>query len=227
MELPKHIAFIMDGNRRWAVANGLPKLEGHTKGLENFKNVVRACSDLGIPHLTFWALSTDNLKKREELELKHLFDLLRGIRDYLRDFVEHDAKVEYIGDLTKLPAPLRVVLSDVAQKTKDHKRMTITLGINYGGRDELVRMAKKLVQTVDSSSQTNEKMIDSIIDSGKLPPVDLIVRTGGHHRLSGFLPWIADYAELYFTDRFWPEFSKEDLNTAIEWYGEQVRNFGK
>lgn len=223
----QHIAFIMDGNRRWAVAKGLPKMEGHTKGLENFKTIVEACSKKNIKNVTFWALSTENLKKRSAQELSHLFKLLSDIRNYLKDFVQNDAQVKYIGDLSKLPSPLRTVLKDIENKTKSHKRMVITLAINYGGRDEIIRMAKSMLKVATKSGEVNEKSINEVIDSGNLPPVDLLIRTGGHRRLSGFLPWLIDYAELYFTNTMWPDFKEKDLSKAIVWYEEQERNFGK
>lgn len=222
----QHIAFIMDGNRRWAVKRGLPKMKGHTEGLENFKHIVDYCGELNIPYITFWALSTDNLKKRSKPELTHLFKLLGEIRGHLKDFIENDARIEYIGDLTKLPAWLRAILKDVKEKTKNHKKIVVTLAINYGGKDEIVRMAKEVTQQTSSKSQVTEANIDKIIDSGFLPPVDLLIRTGGQKRLSGFLPWIVGYAEIYFVDTMWPAFKKKQLMTAIEWYNEQKRNFG-
>lgn len=222
-----HIAFIMDGNRRWAVKNGLPKMKGHTQGLENFKNIVNYCGELKIPNVTFWALSTDNLKKRDKSELMHLFELLGQLRDYMHELVSKDAKIQFIGDLSKLPAWLRSILLDVQNKTKDHKSMTITLAVNYGGHDELVRMVKNAVKKFNSPNQVSEKSLNSIIDSGILPPVDLTIRTGGHLRLSGFLPWLLDYSELYFTNKMWPEFKKADLNKAILFYNKSQRNFGK
>lgn len=224
---PNHIAFIMDGNRRWAVKHGLAKMQGHTQGLENFKEIARYCSELKIPIITFWALSTENLKKREDKELKHLFGLLAKIKEYLKDFKEYGARVEYIGDLSKLPGYLRIILRDIEKKTAKHDKMKIVLAINYGGKDELVRMAKEVVKSGMAVSSITNARIGQLIDSGKFPEVDLLIRTGGHRRLSGFLPWIADYAELYFTDKYWPEFSKKDLDKAIEWYGEQERNFGR
>jgi len=225
--IPNHIAFIMDGNRRWAVKHGLAKMDGHTKGLENFKEIVRHCNDLKIPVITFWALSTDNLKKREEKELKHLFGLLAKIKEYLEDFKKYGARVEYLGDLSKLPGYLRVVLNDIKKKTAKNSKMRIVLAINYGGKDEIVRLIKDIVGAGIEGKAVTNALIEQYIDSGKLPEVDLLIRTGGHRRLSGFLPWIADYAELYFTDKYWPEFSKKDLDIAIDWYGKQERNFGK
>ena len=223
----KHIAFIMDGNRRWAVENGLEKMEGHTKGVENFKNIVEICGNKGIPQITFWALSTENLKNRGDAELKHLFKLLGQIRDYLKMFVEKEVSIKYIGDLTKLPTALRTILKDLEYKTKDHKKMVVTLAINYGGKDEILRMVKNVVSQVEKMNQISEKVINSVIDTGFLTPVDMIIRTGGHKRLSGFLPWIADYSELYFTDKKWPEFDEVELDKALNWFYEQQRNFGK
>ncbi len=224
---PHHIAFIMDGNRRWATQRGLPKMQGHTQGLENFKKIIKECQKEKIPYITFWALSTENLQKRDALELKHLFTLLSQIRDFLHELVAYNARVRYIGDLSKLPAGLRNVLRDIAEKTEGHTAMTITLAINYGGHDEIIRVAKKITTITKSSSQVSAKIINQYIDSGFLPPVDLIIRTGGHKRLSGFLPWIADYAELYFTDTMWPAFTLAHLKKALDWYAQQQRNFGK
>ena len=226
-QIPNHIAFIMDGNRRWAVEHGLPKMEGHTKGLENFKVVVDYCRELGVKYTTFWALSTDNLKKREDLELQHLFKLLGDIRNYLLDFMKHEVNVSYIGDLTKLPSWLRTILDDVKAKTEKNNKFFLTLAINYGGHDEIVRMAKQVVSIAESSNQISEDVVTSLMDTGKLPPPEIIIRTGGHQRLSGFLPWLNDYSELYFTDTKWPAFDKAELDKALEWLGKQERNFGK
>jgi undecaprenyl diphosphate synthase len=224
----KHIAFIMDGNRRWGVAQGISKMQGHTQGMENFKRIVEYCvKKQNIEYLTFWALSTDNLKKREKAELQHLFKLLGKLQEYLHDFIEYDARVRYIGDLSKLPAGLRAILKDVEKKTEKHTTHTITFAINYGGRDEIVRMAKKIVAQSASPNQVSEKSIAYSMDSGWLPLVDMVIRTGGHSRLSGFLPWIAEYAELYFTDKKWPEFSSRDLQRSLTWYEKQQKNFGK
>ncbi len=223
----RHIAFIMDGNRRWATEQGERPIFGHTQGLETFKTIVKHCHERGISHVTFWALSTENLQKRSSTELEHLFKLLGTLREYLHDLITYNARIQYIGDLTKLPAWLRAVLRDVAHKTKDHTGMVVTLGVNYGGHDELIRMGKQLVKVAKSSSQVSDKTINKIIDSGTLPPVDMIIRTGGHKRLSGFLPWIADYAELYFVDTYWPAFTTDDLDEALAWFEGQERNFGK
>jgi undecaprenyl diphosphate synthase len=217
----KHLAIIMDGNRRWATARGLPKLFGHTEGAKTLKKIATAVKKRDIPYLTVWALSTENLKNRSEKELKHLFKLFGKLTDYLDDFFKNDAKLNLIGDIEALPNKTQEKLNQVLEKTKDNKSITLTLAINYGGRDEILRAAKK-----SKGNLTGEKFSNNL-DTYNLPDPDLIIRTGGHKRLSGFLPWQSVYAELYFTDTFWPAFNEEELDKAINWYQAQQQNRGK
>lgn len=224
----------MDGNRRWATERGKPKLFGHTEGAKTLKKVAKACKERNIPYMTVWALSTENLQNRSETELKHLFSLFNQLTDYLNDFFENNTKLKLIGNLSELPEKTQDKLNQVVEKTKDNDGMTLTLAVNYGGRDEIMRAFKKLMDEQSRSpllmgevSTVIEEKISQYLDTHDLPDPDLIIRTGGHQRLSGFLPWQSTYSELYFTDTFWPDFDETELDKAIAWFEEQQRNRGK
>ena len=224
---PQHIAIIMDGNRRWAKEQGKPAIFGHSAGAKNLKRIVQKALDLGIPYLTFWALSTENLK-RDEKEVKHLFSLFEKITDYLNDFLKNDAKFNIIGDMSEqIPEKLQKKLLDVEKKTEDAKKITLTFAINYGGRDEIVRATKKIITEGLDPAHITEELFSRYLDTKDIPDPDMIVRTGGNKRLSGYLAWQSTYAELYFTETKWPAYAPEDLVHAIDWYKKQKRNFGK
>lgn len=220
-----HIAIIMDGNRRWAKERGLPQLIGHTEGAKTLKKIAAAVRDRNIPHLTLWALSTENLTSRSAEELNHLFSLFNQLVDYLEDFFKNDARCNLIGNITGLPAQTQKVLQEVIEKTKNNKGMTLTLAINYGGRDEILRAVNKIIAAGNQQPVT-EASFSEYLDTNGIPDPDLIIRTGGHQRLSGYLPWQSTYSELYFTPTYWPAFTEEDLDTAIAWFHEQKRNHG-
>jgi len=222
-----HIAIIMDGNRRWATQRGLPKMIGHTEGAKNTKKITEACQKINLGYLTLWALSTENLKERGPEELKHLFHLFEKMADELDISKENNLRVKTIGDISKLPDSTQKKLATVVEKTKDHTGLTLNLAINYGGRDEIVRAIKKIVESKIPSQDITEELVEKFLDTAGMPEPELFIRTGGNHRLSGYLPWQSTYAEIYFTDTQWPAFSKEDLDTAINWFKEQQRNRGK
>lgn len=237
-----HLAIIMDGNRRWATERGLPKLLGHTEGAKTLKTIAKTVQKRGIPYLTLWALSTENLQERSEEELKHLFSLFKQLVDYLGDFIENNVRLNLIGNLQELPSDVWKKLNNVAEKTKSHTGMVLTLAINYGGRDEILRAIKRWVDEKSSPpargreaerseagevGALTESKFEKYLDTAGLPDPDLIIRTGGHQRLSGYLPWQSTYSELYFTKTYWPAFSEEELDKAIEWFQEQKRNRGK
>ena len=222
-----HIAIIMDGNRRWAVAHHLPKIIGHTEGSKNLKNIIKAAQKRGIAYLTVWALSTDNLANRSPEELKHLFSLFEKLADDLDSSKKNNLRIRVIGDLSKLPATTQQKLNAVIDKTKNHTGLTLNLAINYGGRDELIRAVQKIIKQNISADRINEKLISDFLDTADTPEPELIIRTGGNQRLSGFMPWQSIYSELYFTPTFFPAFSEKNLDEAIEWFEEQQRNRGK
>ena len=225
--LPQHIAIIMDGNRRWAKEQGKPTMLGHSTGAKNLKRIVQKALDLGISHLTFWALSTENLK-RDKKEVDHIFSLFEKITDYLDDFLQNDAKFQIIGDISEqIPEKVQKKLADIAEKTQHATKMTLTFAINYGGRDEILRATKKMLAEGLDPSTLTEEAFAQYLDTKDMPNPDMIIRTGGNKRLSGYLPWQSTYAELYFTDIKWPAYSPEDLQDAVDWYADQQRNFGK
>ncbi len=217
-----HLAIIMDGNRRWAKERLLPGTMGHKEGAENYKRIARAVLERNIPFFTVWALSTENLKNRSEEELSYLFRLIEEIPKHLQELFDKNGRLNIIGNLTPLPENTRAILEESTQKTQNNTGTVLTLAINYGGRDEIVRAVNTL-----TSPHTNEEQVSQALDTHDLPDVDLIIRTGGQKRLSGFMPWQSVYAELYFTDVYWPDFSEEELDKALEWYQEQERRFGK
>jgi len=223
----QHLAIIMDGNRRWAKAKGLPTMKGHTEGAETLRKITEAAGNLGIPYLTFYALSTENLKGRSPEELKHLFSLMEKMKKYLKDFKKNEVQMRLIGDIKKLPLTTRTVLQSIVKETKNYKKLVLTVAVNYGGRDEIVRATKKLIEKKLQPSEINEEVFQKALDTKDIPDVDLMIRTGGDQRLSNYLPWQTTYAELYFTPTYWPEFSEKDLKKAIDWFQEQKRNKGK
>jgi len=222
-----HIAILMDGNRRWAVENNLPKLIGHTQGGKNLKNIITACQKRDIKFLTVWALSTENLKEREPKELKHLFSLFEKLVDYLGDFNKNNVRANIIGDTSKLPISTQKKLNEIAEHTKNNTGLVFTLAVNYGGRDEIVRAIKKIMNSSNSSKELTEENFSNYLDTFDLPDPELIIRTGGANRLSGFMSWQSTYSELYFTKSYWPAFSEKDLDLAIDWFKQQKRNHGK
>ncbi len=222
----KHIAVIMDGNRRWATQRGLPKLLGHSEGAKAFKKLVEAANKRGIQYLTTWGLSTENLQRSEE-ELKHLFNLMSKITDYLGDFKKNNVRFNIIGDMSRIPQNVQDKFIELKEKTKNHTGLTLNLAIAYGGRDEIVRATKKIIETGLRIEEITETKFGEFLDTTGMPEVDLVIRTGGHQRLSGYLPYQTTYAELYFTDLMFPDFNEEELDKAIEWFNTQERKRGK
>ena len=225
----KHLAMIMDGNRRWATERGLPKLMGHQQGAKNLKKVAEVIRRRDIPYLTLYTLSTENIRERSQDEVAYLFALIEQITDYLPDFEKENTKFFVIGDLSGVPEKTRARLETLMKKTAHHTAMTLTLAINYGGKDEIVRAVNKILsgRAGVGSSALTEAEFSNYLDTAGMPPVDLVIRTGGDQRLSNFLPWQAAYAELYFTPVKWPALSEADIDRAIEWFKEQKRNHGK
>ncbi len=227
MKKLEHIAFIMDGNRRWAREQGKPAFMGHTQGAKNVKTIALAIKDMEIPFVTFWALSTENLKNRSEKELVHLFSLLKTLPEQLQEFIDNNVRIRFLGDLSGLPNDVQVVLQNLYERTAANTGMTLTLAINYGGRDELRRVIARIVSSNISSDEVTESFIEEHLDTAGMPEVGLLIRTGGQKRLSGFLPWQCVYAELFFTDTQWPAFSVKECAEAADWFHHQQRNHGK
>ena len=229
--LPTHIAIIMDGNGRWAKKQGQNRVFGHKKGANAVKEVVEGCAEIGIENLTLYAFSTENWN-RPKIEVETLMKLLvSSLKKELKTLVKNNIKLNTIGNIKALPNSTQNELLTVIDKTKNNNRMTLTLALSYGSREELKNVVKEICDKVKNNIISVENIDESIINNHlythDLPDVDLLIRTSGEHRISNFLLWQIAYAELYFTDILWPDFKKEHLLQAIINYQNRERRFGK
>jgi undecaprenyl diphosphate synthase len=229
--LPKHLAIIMDGNGRWAKQKGLLRTLGHESGTKSVKVTVETCAKMGIENLTLYAFSTENWN-RPKLEVDTLMKLLVGsLRKELKTLQENNIRLNSIGNLTKMPKSILKELNEVIEKTKNNTRMTLTLALSYGSREELLNVVKnisdKVKNNIISIDAIDESIINEHLYTHNLPDVDLLIRTSGEHRISNFLLWQIAYAELFFTDVLWPDFTEEHLYEAIISYQKRERRFGK
>lgn len=221
--IPTHLGIILDGNRRWAKAKGLPTLEGHRQGSETFKEIALAAFDRGIKYVSGYVFSTENWSRAED-EVKYIMDLaVRVSETQLDEFHQKGIKIVVLGSREKLnPKVLRAV-EKVEAKTAGNSRGTLALCFNYGGRQEIVDAVKSLLR---GGEEPNEENIVRHLYAPEVPDMDLVIRTSGEHRISGFMLWRASYAELYFTDKYWPDFTAEDLDRALDDYSNRQRRFG-
>ncbi len=229
--LPRHLAIIMDGNGRWAKQQGFLRAFGHENGTKSVKETIKTCAKLGIEHLTLYAFSTENWN-RPKLEVQALMKILvNSLRKELVTLQENNIRLNAIGNLGKLPKSAQKELMDVIEKTKNNTRLTLTLALSYGSREELVNAVRIISDKVKNNIISLDAIDDSIINehlyTQNLPDVDLLIRTSGEHRISNFLLWQIAYAELYFTDVLWPDFKEQDLYEAIISYQKRERRFGK
>ena len=221
----------MDGNGRWAKQKGLIRILGHESGTKAVRETVEACAEFGINHLTLYAFSTENWN-RPKLEIQTLMKLLvKSLKKEIKTLQENKIKLTAIGCLKDLPKKAYKELEFVIEKTKNNTQMTLNLALSYGSRDELVNVVKELSVKVKNNIISAESIDESIINkhlyTNNLPDVDLLIRTSGEQRISNFLLWQIAYAELYFTDIYWPDFKKENLVEAIVDYQNRERRFGK
>jgi len=228
MESPlKHVAIIMDGNRRWARSHGLDPVKGHEQAAKNaIEPLIQKCADLGIGYVTFWAFPTENWK-RDEQELKGLFDVFRfALGSLALRFIQKGARLRILGDINRFPKDIaQKSLEMIAKSSKNHK-ITVTFALNYGGRDEILRAIKKIMSDKVAPDKIDESLFSSYLDTAGTPDPDLIIRTGGEKRLSGYLPWQSVYSELYFTPTLFPDFSPDQLGLAISDFLKRDRRFG-
>ncbi len=229
MDVPKHIALIPDGNRRWAENKSLPSFEGHRYAAQKVLPVLLDhCIDLKIEYLTFWTVSTENIKKRTPQEVSNLFQLMRWYVTFkLEEFHKKGVRITTIGNLAVLPEDIQKGIAQSVEKTAHNTKITLILGLNYGGRDEIVRAVVKMMNNNIEASGVTTEVLQSYLDTASFPDPDLILRTGGEHRTSGFLPWQSDYAEYVFLDKFFPDITTEDLDASIAEFNERKRRFGK
>jgi len=229
--LPKHIAIIMDGNGRWAKKQGFLRAFGHESGTKSVKKIIEASAKLEIEFLTLYAFSTENWN-RPKLEVDTLMKvLINSLKNELKTLLDNNIKLNAIGNLDLLPKSAQKELLNVINKTKDNTKMTLTLALSYGSREEMVNAVKNICDKVKNNIISIDSIDDSIINehlyTRNLPDVDLLIRTSGEHRISNFLLWQIAYAELYFTDILWPDFKEQDLYEAIISYQKRERRFGK
>jgi undecaprenyl diphosphate synthase len=229
--LPQHVAFIMDGNGRWAKQRGLPRMAGHRQGARILKDLVRCCKDWGIPMLTVYAFSTENWQRPlKEVEfLMRLFERL--LRKELAEMHEAGVRLQFLGDLSELPATLQTEIACACEATAHNQAVTFNVAVNYGSRLEITRACQALAQQVQQGllkpEDINETTISQQLYTLDAPDPDLLIRTSGEQRLSNYLLWQMAYTELYFTDRLWPEFDRSAFHEALLSYQQRDRRFGK
>ncbi|HTK04397.1 MAG TPA: polyprenyl diphosphate synthase, partial [Candidatus Eisenbacteria bacterium] len=222
-----HLAFILDGNRRWAKARGLPTFEGHRRGYDNLKTIGLAALERGVTHVSAFVFSTENWNRSAE-EVSYLMDLLyKAIADEIGFFMEHDIRLKVIGSRDRLSEKLQAAIANAEAKTAGNGRGQMNLCLNYGGRAEIVEAAKAVIASGARPEDVTEELLASKMWTAGVPDPDLIVRTSGENRLSGFLTWSGVYSELLFVDKHWPDFDAGDLDAAIEEYGRRERRYGK
>jgi undecaprenyl diphosphate synthase len=231
MEIPRHVAIILDGNGRWAKSRNMPRNYGHVKGAANVEVICRAADDLGIKYLTVYLFSTENWRRSQD-EVKALMKLFHSYtRTAIRQARENNMRCRVLGKEDELDDTLRKNLRELVESSRNNTGLNFQLAINYGSRDEIVRAVRKLSEDVKTGrigdpSQITEETISSYLDTADIPDPDLLIRTSGEMRLSNYLMWQLSYAELYFTKTPWPAFSKKDLELAIEEYNSRTRRFG-
>tara|TARA_B100000575_G_scaffold224951_1_gene185464 strand:- start:162 stop:869 length:708 start_codon:yes stop_codon:yes gene_type:complete len=229
--IPKHTAIIMDGNGRWAEQKGMPRIFGHQNGVTAVRKIVEAASKFNIKYLTLFTFSVENWD-RPTSEVDTLMGLLvQTLKDEFEDMFKNNIKLNAIGDLDSLPNEVREELYSIIESTKGNTGMTLTLALSYGGKQEIFKAVKEISEKVKNDIICLDNFDDSVINdhlyTSDLPDVDLLIRTSGEKRISNFLLWQIAYAELYFTDVYWPDFTEEDLEKAIVEYQNRERRFGK
>ena len=228
--MPKHIAIIMDGNRRWAKAQGKPASFGHKEGAKTLEKIVRYANKIGLEHITVYAFSTENWKRAEE-EVNTLMMLLQSyLDDYSKRADSENIKVKILGDITALSQGMQKSIINCMERTKNNTGVTFNIALNYGGRDEIVKAVKQIAQNIQDEKikieDINEELISNNLYTVGQPDPDLVIRTSGEIRLSNFLPWQLVYTEFIFVNKYWPEFTEKDLDEAINTYEKRNRNFG-
>ncbi len=229
-EGPRHVAIIMDGNGRWAQARGRPRLFGHHAGAKRVREIVEACPDLGVKYLTIFAFSTENWKRTQK-EVAGLMSLFRRyIQKEAEDLFRRGVRVRFIGDRVRLEPKLVDLMDELELLTAGNDRVHLTIALNYGGRDEVARAARRMAQDVEAgrlkARDVNEETLPRYLDTCVLPDPDLVIRTSGEARISNFLLWQSAYAEYEFIDTLWPDFTAEVFARVVARYGRRERRFG-
>ncbi len=228
--MPRHIAIIMDGNRRWAKAQGKSASYGHKEGAKTLEKIVRYANKIGLEYITVYAFSTENWKRAEE-EVKALMMLLQSyLDDYSKRADTENIRVKVLGDISALTPGMQKSINKCMERTKDNTGVTFNIALNYGGRDEIIKAIKQIAKEVKDGKidveDITEEMVSNNLYTKDEPDPDLMIRTSGELRLSNFLPWQLVYSEFLFIDKNWPDFTEEDLDKAIEEYQKRTRKFG-
>lgn len=223
----KHIAIIMDGNRRWAKERNLPSAVGHKKGVEALKETLRACNDLGVKYLTVYAFSTENWNRKQE-EVDFLMELVAlTLTNELSEMHKEGVQIHFIGDLTRLSTNLQKILASAVETTKNNTGVILQIALNYGSRDEITNAVRKIVSTGVSETEVTPELISNNLYTAGVPDPDILIRTGGEQRISNYLLWQIAYSEIIIKSEFWPEFGKKLLMESIQEFGKRQRRYGK
>ena len=229
-ETPAHVAIIMDGNGRWATARGWPRLVGHRRGAERVRSIVEAAPGLGIRYLTLYAFSTENWKRSTEEVIGLMTIFARYIQSEAQRLSAEGVRLRFIGGRERLDKKLQKLMAGIEARTSGNDRLHLTIAINYGGRDELARAARRVAEEVASgrlrAEEVDEAAVTARLDTADLPDPDLLIRTAGEMRVSNYLLWQISYAEIHVTDVLWPEFGAEHLRTAVRDFASRNRKFG-
>lgn len=227
--LPVHIGFIMDGNGRWAQKRGLPRKLGHREGASTFRKIARYCKKIGIKYVTFYAFSTENWSRPKD-EIDELMKLFGEYIDEVSDYAEENTRLIFLGDKSAFGKEMADKMSELEKGSRDFSDMTLMLAMNYGGRDDIVHAARQIAAMVENKeikhTDVDESLISGLLYTGGIPDADLIIRPSGEKRLSNFLIWQSAYAEFYFTDVLWPDFTPKELDKALEDFASRKRRFG-
>jgi len=229
--LPRHIAIIMDGNGRWANQKGFKRVFGHKNAIKAVRDTTEACAELGVEYLTLYTFSTENWN-RPTTEVKALMQLLvQTIKSETKTLLDNNIKFDTIGEIEKLPTNCLQLIEKTKQLTENNSRMTLTLALSYSGKQEILTATRQITEAVLNNKLTlnelNEQTFEKYLDMANTPNPELMIRTGGEHRISNFLLWQLAYTELYFTDVLWPDFRRTHLYSAIENFQQRERRFGK
>lgn len=228
--LPLHVGIIMDGNRRWAKQNGLPVYSGHSQGAEVFKSLALYCNKIGLKHLTVYAFSTENWK-RSAAEVSALMILLKKyLNKVINEFSSENIKMKFLGNVSAFSSDIQKLIQKIEKDSANNTGLQLNIAINYGGKSEILRATKKIAEKVNLKeidiNSVDEKMFSENLYAAGQPDIDLLIRTGGEKRISNFMLWQCAYAEFYFTDTLWPNFSEKDFNDAVNEYFSRSRRFG-
>lgn len=230
LNIPVHVAIIMDGNRRWAKKKLMPKNYGYREGSKTVEKICEEAHRMGIKYLTVYAFSTENWNRPDD-EVNELMKLLRSyLKDCIKTSMKNNMRVRIIGDISRLSKDLQESITQLEEVSKENTGLNFQVALNYGGRDEIVRAMKKIITDVQSETislkDIDETLVNMYLDTKGIPDPDLLIRTSGEQRLSNYLLWQLAYTEFYYTDIFWPDFNKEELVKAIEFYNGRTRKFG-